>query len=157
MGAREPEQTHVERVSGVELVVRRTIRAQARIVYEAWTKPALFRQWWVPESIGIELLSCEMDVRVGGQYRLVFAFGDTTMEFFGTYVEVVPDNLLVWTNEEVGGETRTTVRFEETDGKTLVTVLNRYPSEEALESDGSTAALPESLAQLEELVVRREG
>ena len=67
--------TTVERTSDRELVVTRTINGPARLVFEAWTKPELFRQWWVPKSMGMTLLSCEMDVRVGGRYRLVFAHG----------------------------------------------------------------------------------
>ena len=57
--------TTVERKSERELVVTRTINAPARIVFEAWTKPELFRQWWVPKSLGVNLLSCDMDVRGG--------------------------------------------------------------------------------------------
>src|ERR1700722_11647310 len=72
----------------------------ARLVFEARTKAELFRRWWVPKSYGLTLLSCEMDVRVGGQYRLVFRHEDSTMEFFGTYLEVTPRSRLVWTNEE---------------------------------------------------------
>ena len=64
--------TTVERTSERELVVTRTFNAPARLVFEAWTKPELFRQWWVPKSMGMSLRSCEMDVRVGGKYRLEF-------------------------------------------------------------------------------------
>src|SRR5580765_4783394 len=97
--------TTVGRKSDRELVVTRTVNGPARIVFEAWTKPELFRQWWVPKSIGMSLLSCEMDVRVGGTYRLVFSHpaAPEPMAFFGTYVEVTPHSRLVWTNEE-GGE-----------------------------------------------------
>src|SRR5271156_2587597 len=112
--------TGVERKSELELVVRRTVNAPAHLVFEAWTKAELFGRWWVPKSFGVTLLSCEMDVRVGGQYRLVFPFEDSTMEFFGTYLEVTPDSRLVWTNEEGdGSETVTTVTFDENAGKTL--------------------------------------
>ena len=106
--------TRVERKSERELVVTRTVNAPARLVFEAWTKAELFRRWWVPKSYGLTLLSCEMDVRVGGQYRLVFRHEDSTMEFFGTYLEVTPHSRLVWTNEEGdNGKTVTTVTFEE--------------------------------------------
>src|SRR5665213_2099010 len=81
--------TRVERKSEIELVVTRTVNAPAHLVFEAWTKAELFRRWWVPKSFGVALLSCEMDVRVGGQYRLVFPHEDSTMEFFGTYLEAV--------------------------------------------------------------------
>src|SRR3984885_11632496 len=143
--------TGVERKSELELVVKRTVNAPARLVFEAWTKAELFRRWWVPKSFGVTLLSCEMDVRVGGQYRLVFPHEDSTMEFFGTYLEVTPHSRLVWTNEEGDGQTVTTVTFNETAGKTLLVVHDLYPSKEAIDS-GSTGALPEALDQLDELL-----
>jgi uncharacterized protein YndB with AHSA1/START domain len=144
--------TEVERQSDRDLVVTRTVNAPARLVFEAWTKAELFRRWWVPQSYGLTLLACDMDVRVGGQYRLVFRHEDSTMEFFGTYLEVVPHSRLVWTNEEGDhGKTVTTVTFEDTAGKTLLVVHDSYPSKESLES-GSTGALPEALDQLDELL-----
>ena len=148
----ETNTTSVERKSDVELVVTRTVDAPARLVFEAWTQAELFRKWWVPKSYGLNLVSCEMDVRVGGQYRLGFLHDGSTMEFFGTYLEVDPPSRLVWTNEEEGGQTVTTVTFSEADGRTHVVVSNLYPSKEAFEADGSTGALPESLDQLEELL-----
>ena len=143
--------TTVERKSERELVVTRTFDAPAHIVFEAWTKPDLFKRWWGPKSRGMSLLSCEMDVRVGGGYRLVFRHQDSTMEFFGTYLEVTPHSRLVWTNEEGEGQTVTTVTFNETAGKTLLVVHDLYPSKEAIDS-GSTGAMPEALDQLDELL-----
>src|SRR5437762_11349496 len=142
--------TGVERKSELELVVTRTVNAPARLVFEAWTRAELFRRWWVPKSFGLNLLSCEMDVREGGQYRLVFPHEDSTMEFFGTYLEVTPGSRLVWTNEEGdGGVTVTTVTFDEIAGRTLVAVHDLYPSKEALDgASGSTGAMPEALGQL---------
>ena len=134
------------------MVVTRTFNAPARVVFEAWTKAELFRRWWVPKSLGLTLLACEMDVRVGGQYRLVFRHEDSTMEFFGTYVEVTPHSRLVWTSEEGdNGKTVTTVTFDEHAGKTLLVLHDRYPSKEALDT-GSTEAMPEAFDQLEELL-----
>ena len=139
------QRTGVERKSELELVVTRTVNAPARLVFEAWTKAELFKRWWVPKSYGLNLLSCELDVRVGGQYRLVFQHEDSTMAFFGTYLEVTPHSRLVWTNEEGGDDqTVTTVTFAEKAGKTLLVVHDRYPSKEALDS-GSTGAMPEAL------------
>ena len=144
--------TDVERKSELELVVRRTVNAPARLVFEAWTKAELFQRWWVPKSFGLTLLSCEMDVRVGGQYRLVFPHEDSTMEFFGTYLEVTPHSRLIWTSEEGdGGNTITTVTFDESAGKTLVVLHDLYPSKEAVDT-GSTGAMPEALDQLDELL-----
>ena len=65
--------TTTERTSERELVVTRTFNGPARIVFEAWTRAELFKRWWVPKSFGLTLLSCEMDARVGGGYRLVFS------------------------------------------------------------------------------------
>ena len=128
--------TTVERKSERELVVTRTFNGPARIVFEAWTKPELFKRWWVPKSFGMSLLSCEMDVRVGGTYRLVFGLdGSKPMAFFGRYLEVTPHSRLVWTNDEGGdGGAVTTVTFEEKDGKTLLVLHELYPSKEALDA-----------------------
>jgi uncharacterized protein YndB with AHSA1/START domain len=147
--------TAVERRSERELVVTRTVNGPARLVFEAWTKADLFRQWWVPRSYGLNLLSCEMDVRVGGRYRLAFRHQDSTMEFFGTYLEVTPHSRLVWTNEEGdGGVTVTTVTLDGIAGRTTVTVHDLYPSKEAADAaGGSTNAMPEALDQLDELLV----
>lgn len=147
--------TTAERTSDRELVVKRTVNGPAHLVFEAWTKPELFKRWWVPKSSGLNLLSCAMDVRVGGQYRLVFQHGDSTMAFFGTYREVTPPKRLVWTNEESEGVTITTVTFDEQDGKTSLVVRDLYPSKAALDAaleSGSTGGLPDQLDQLEELL-----
>jgi uncharacterized protein YndB with AHSA1/START domain len=143
-----------ERTSAREFVVRHTVQAPAERVFAAWTERDRFVQWWVPKSCGFTLLSCEMDVHVGGTYRLVFPHGDATMAFFGTYREVTSPKRLVWTNEE-GGESEvvvTTVTLEEADGQTIVTVHDLYPSSEALDTAiecGATAGMPESLTQLD--------
>jgi len=147
--------TSVERKSARELVVTRTFNAPARIVFEAWTKPELFRQWWVPKSMGMSLLSCEMDVRVGGKYRLEFAQGGSQAAFFGTYKEVTPHTRLVWTNEESDEGSVTTVTLAEEGGKTLLTFHELYPSKEALDAAGTGAAdaMGETFEQLDELLV----
>jgi uncharacterized protein YndB with AHSA1/START domain len=153
MEVNQENETKVERKSDLELVVTHMVDAPPRLVFEAFTMAELFKKWWVPRSYGVNLASCEMDVRVGGQYRLAFLHEGSTMEFFGTYLEVTPPSRLAWTNEEGDeGQTVTTVTFSEVDGKTVLAVSNLYPSKEALEADGSTVALPESLAQLDELL-----
>jgi uncharacterized protein YndB with AHSA1/START domain len=152
--ARMKNSTTVERKSDREVVVTRTFNAPARIVFEAWTKPELFKRWWVPKSIGVSLLSCELDVRTGGKYRLVFGDASNQKEFFGRYIEVTPPSRIVWTNDEgdEGGPV-TTVTFEEKGGQTLLVIHDLYPSKEALEASGSTDAMPETLDQLDELLV----
>jgi uncharacterized protein YndB with AHSA1/START domain len=145
----------VERKSDREVVVTRTFNAPARLVFEAWTRPELLKRWWVPKSMGMTLLSCDMDVRVGGKYRLRFAYGDSESEFFGTYKEVTPHSRLVWTNEESAEGPVTTVTLEEKDGKTLLVMHELYPSKEALDAAGTGAAdaTVETFAQLDELLV----
>jgi uncharacterized protein YndB with AHSA1/START domain len=149
--------TTVKRKSERELVVTRTFNAPARLVFEAWTKPELFQQWWVPKSMGMFLRTCEMDVRVGGRYRLVFGHdASNPAEFFGRYIEVIPHSRLVWTNEEGGDDGPvTTVTFEEQGGKTLLVMCELYPSKEALDAagTGSADATVETFAQLDDLLV----
>lgn len=152
----EAQRTTVQKTSEREVVVTRTFDAPARLVFEAWSRSELFRKWWVPRSMGMTLRSCEMDVRTGGTYRLVF--GDdpaNAMAFFGTYLEVVPDKRIVWTNEESGeAGSVTTVTFEEREGKTLLVMSELYPTKEALEAAGTGAqdATHETFGQLDELL-----
>jgi uncharacterized protein YndB with AHSA1/START domain len=147
----------VQRKSDREVVVTRTFDAPARLVFEAWTKPALFTQWWVPRSMGRPLRSCTLDVRVGGRYRLEFGEDPANpMAFFGKYLEVTPPSRLVWTNEETGeGGSVTTVTLEEKDGRTHLVLTELYPTKEALDAAGTGAqdALSETFGQLDELLV----
>src|SRR5919112_6252915 len=148
--------TTVERTSDREVAVTRTLNGPPRLVFEAFTRAELFRRWWVPRSMGMTLLSCEMDARVGGQYRLVFDHAPEPVAFFGTYVEVEPHSRLAWTNDEGGeGGSVTTVTFEERGGRTLVVLRERYPSKEALDAAGTGAAdaMVETFDQLDELLV----
>jgi uncharacterized protein YndB with AHSA1/START domain len=155
--ARTETDTAMERTSERELVVTRTIDGPARIVFDAWTTPELMQRWWVPKSVPITLQSVEMDVRVGGTYRLVFQVDPTTtMAFFGRYLEVDPPKRLVWTNEEGDGEAVvTTLTLDEDEGRTRLRVHDLYPSKDALDeaiASGSTAGWSEMLDQLDELL-----
>src|SRR5579864_9186478 len=148
--------TTVERKSDREVVVTRTINGPAHVVFEAFTKAELLKRWWVPKSLGMTLLSCELDARVGGKYRLVFDHSPEPVAFFGTYLDVKPYSRLAWTNEEGGeGGPVTTVTFEEKSGKTLVVLVESHPSKEALDAAGTGAAdaMVETFDQLDELLV----
>ena len=107
-------------------------------------------------SCGMSLVSCEADVRVGGRYRIEFAYPDVTqpMVFFGRYIEVTPPLRLVWTNEESEDGALTTVTFEDRGGKTMLVLHERYPSKEALDASiaGMEGGMPEQFAQLDELL-----
>ena len=145
--------TQVERTSDREVVVTRSFDAPASLVFEAWSRPELFRRWWIPASMGMTLYECEMDVRTGGSYHLNFGEG---MDFFGTYLEVTPPSLIVWTNDEDGENgSVTTVTLTETDGVTQIVVSEVYPSKEALDEAGTGAAeaMYETFAQLDDLLV----
>jgi len=148
--------TTVERTSDREVTVTRTVNGPARAVFTAFTDADLFRRWWVPKSMGMTLLSCELDARVGGKYRLVFDFKPEPVAFFGTYVEVKPHSRLAWTNDEGGeGGPVTTVTFEEKNGRTLVVLRETHPSKESLDASGTGAAeaMIETFDQLDELLV----
>jgi len=143
----------VERKSDREIVVTRWFNGPARLVFEAWTKPDLFEQWWLPKSMGMVLRSLEMDARTGGSYRLGFGDG---VDFFGRYLDVTPHSRIVWTNDE-GGEdgSVTTVTFEEEDGKTLLVMSEVFPTKEALEAGGGAEdATHETFGQLDDLLAQ---
>jgi len=147
--------TTVERKSDRELVVTRTFDAPARIIFQAWSKPELFRRWWIPKSMGMTLISYEADIRTGGSYRLEISHqGSKPMAFFGKYLEVTPHSRMVWTNEESPDGPVTTVTLEEKGGKTLLVLSELHPSKAALDAAGTGAldAMTETFGQLDELV-----
>lgn len=148
-------QTTAERISDREMVIRRTFNAPVHLVYQAWTRPEQFKRWWAPKSFGVPLRSVELDVRVGGKYRVVFDQGPEGMAFFGKYLEVVPGSKLVWTNEEGGeGGPITSVTFEEKNGKTLLVLTELHASKQSLDDNlGASEGLAETFGQLDELLV----
>jgi uncharacterized protein YndB with AHSA1/START domain len=150
--------TTVESKSEREIVVTRTFDAPARIVFQAWTTPELFKRWWIPKSMPLALLSYEADIRVGGGYRLVFDVdGTKTMAFFGKYLEVTPYSRIVWTNDESGEDGAvTTVTLEEKGDKTLLVLHELYRSKEVRDaalSSGSYDGMAETFGQLDEVLV----
>ncbi|HEY4274685.1 MAG TPA: SRPBCC family protein [Rhizomicrobium sp.] len=150
--------TNVERKSDRDLVVTRTFNAPLRIVFEAWTKPELFQRWWAPKSFGITFISCQMDVRTGGNYRMELGHpsSEKPMAFFGRYIEVIPNARIVWTNDEGSEEGPvTTVTFEERGNETLVVFHDRYPSKETLDAaiaSQATSGFGQQFEQLDALL-----
>lgn len=144
-------ETKFEQKSDREMVITRTFNASARIVFEAWTKAEVMRRWWVPQSTGIKLLACEMDVRTGGSYRFVFDAKPEPMAFFGRYVEVSPYTRLVWTNDEGGDAGQFSTLTLEDHGDTTRIVLHEvYPTAEAFEAGkGAYDGMGESFDQLD--------
>ena len=153
--------TTTDRPTERELVVTRVFDAPAHLVYEAWTTPELLMRWWAPKSYGITFLSCDLDVRPGGTYRLVFGHPESgePMAFVGRYLEVEPNARLVWTNEEGADGPVTTVTFEERDGRTHLRLQDLYPSREALDealASGSVSGYPEQFDELEAVLATLE-
>ena len=148
-------ETKVERISENEVVITRTFDAPAQMVFEAWTRPELMRRWWVPKSMGMTLLGCEMDVRTGGTYRFIFPAEPEPMAFFGRYLEVTPHSRLVWTNDEGGQDAGqvSTLTLEERGETTRIVLHERFPSREATDAGmGAYDGMPESFAQLDEIL-----
>ena len=165
MAAGNADKTHVERASERELVLRRTFRARPTTLFDAMTKPELLRRWWAPKSLGVVLIECEADVRVGGAYRNVFGRpGAPPMAFSGIYQEVVHGARLVYTQifepMRDAGVGLITATFEPVEGGTLLTQRELYPSKEVLEgaiASGMEKGMRETLDQLGVLVVELDG
>jgi uncharacterized protein YndB with AHSA1/START domain len=153
-------ETIVERTADRELVVTRIFNAPARIVFDAWTKPELLKRWWAPKSFGVTLFECESDLRAGGTYRYAFGRDPKNPEVFsGRYLEVDPPSRLVLTQlyERMAeaGEAVVTATFQETQGRTRLTLHQLFPSKDALEgalAAGMEAGMRVTLDQLDELV-----
>jgi uncharacterized protein YndB with AHSA1/START domain len=154
--AKEGDPTQVKRTSDREYVVTRSFNAPVRLVFEAWSKPELFQRWWVPKSAGMTLLSCAMDVRTGGSYRLEFKHPATgqPMAFFGKYLDVKPNARISWTNEESGEGAVSTVTMEEKNGQTHLVFHELYPSKEALDQsfEGMEGSMGEQFLQLDDVL-----
>jgi uncharacterized protein YndB with AHSA1/START domain len=155
----------VERTGDRELVVRRMFNAPAHIVFEAWTRPDLLKRWWAPRSFGVSLFECDSDLRAGGTYRYAFGRDPSAPEVFsGRYIEVTPPSRLVLTQlyERMrdAGEAVVTATFEESEGRTLLTLHQLFPSKESLEgalASGMERGMRVTLDQLDELVTESGG
>jgi glutathione S-transferase len=120
----------------ISLVVRRTINASVARVFEAWTEPEQLRRWWGPRPVTCS--AAEIDLRVGGRYRIGNQLPDGSVVWIsGTFEIVDPPRRLVysWQVERPGSpspeRSRVTVRFEPRDGSTDVIVVHeRIDTEE---------------------------
>ena len=79
------------------LQLTRNYPAAPEKVWRAWTDPQALKRWWGPQP-GDRVSLAELDVRVGGQFRIVFGGSEgTEHEVQGSYREVVPNRKLVFT------------------------------------------------------------
>lgn len=143
-----------------EIVMKRTFAAPARLVFEVFTKADFVAQWWAPKKCGVEMVSAEADVRVGGKWRYTLRNSDSeVISFYGEYTEVTPPDRIVYSELfskfPDGPAVIVTVTFVEKDGKTELTSTQLYPSKEVREfvvSTGMEFGANETHDQLEELV-----
>ncbi|MCI0571319.1 MAG: SRPBCC domain-containing protein [Myxococcaceae bacterium] len=124
----------VPQAGDVALVVRRTIRAPVGRVFDAWTQPEHLRRWWGPGG-PVRCPDAEVDLRVGGRYRIANAFPDGRVVWIvGEFELVSPPHRLVysWRLEPGTQEPeRVTVRFEPKDGATEVIVVHERIASQA--------------------------
>jgi uncharacterized protein YndB with AHSA1/START domain len=137
-----------------EILITREFDAPRHLVYRAWTTPDLVKRWWSGQRG--EVISAEIDLRVGGMWRWVMvAHGGFEVAFHGLYREIVPDERIVTTEVFEGmpeGEALNTLTFTEEDGRTTLTLLVEHSSREhrdAHVSSGMEAGMQESMDALE--------
>ena len=118
-----------------ELRMTRTIRADRQAVWNAWTQPEHMKKWSCPAPGGVKAL--DVDLRVGGSFRLAMQVEDESYTAFGTYREIDPPNRIVYTwdweqESHAVGETVVTVEFNEVgDGTEIVLTHAGFPAQEA--------------------------
>src|SRR5438067_10143238 len=87
--------SHAQRDPGHVLKITRIIHASRQEVFEAWTTAESVKQWMCPEGASVSFV--ELDVRVGGAFRIDMHIDGTDMVHTGTYREVTPPEKLVFT------------------------------------------------------------
>ena len=121
-------------------------------VWRAWTDPQAVKRWWGPTP-GEPVSVAELDVRVGGRFRIVFGGPDGKMhECAGTYKEVVPNKKLVftwcWPNSTPERVSVVTIVFKDLNGKTELVFTHEQLFDEAAR-DGHKRGWTGALDKLE--------
>lgn len=132
------------------LVLRRTFAASPKDVFQVWTTPEYMQRWFRPSKDFVHPF-IEVDLRVGGQYRVGFESPEGTVDVVkGEFLEVNDPQKLVYSwwweqpNEFAEIETQVTVDFLEKDGGTeLVLTHERFskPGMQERHMAGWTGAL----------------
>ena len=143
---------------GREIIVNRTVEAPRELVWQAWTRPEHIAQWWGPN--GFTNTVHEMDVRVGGVFRVTMHGWGQDFPNLMTYIEVVEPERLVYDHGDGSADDpygfRQTVTFTERDGKTEVTMHLVFATAEArdhaVEQFGAIEGGQQTLARLSEYV-----
>src|SRR3712207_429687 len=126
---------HVTTPSDRGIAMTRVFDAPRRLVFDAWTRPELVRRWLGVVG-GWTFVVCEIDLRVGGEYRFVWRGPDgAKLGMRGVYREIVPPERLVTTEafdqSWYPGEALVTTVFVEERGRTTITTTVLYESREA--------------------------
>jgi uncharacterized protein YndB with AHSA1/START domain len=119
--------------AAVALMTRRTIAADVKRVFEAWTRPEHLRAWWGPRPVRCS--EAEVDLRIGGHYRIVNDLPDGShIVIEGMFTAIEPPTKLVYTwNVSPGPETTevVTVMFEARGDTTEVIVVHEHIATQA--------------------------
>lgn len=118
------------------IVTTRIIDAPRALVFEAWTDPKHLAQWWGPN--GFTTTTHSFDMRPGGAWRFVMHGPDgRDYENRITFEEAVkPERLVYRHGGTADGEPvsfRSTVTFEDLNGKTRITMRGVFPTAEERE------------------------
>lgn len=121
--------------SPTTLVLRKKIHARIETVFAAWTQPEHLKCWWGPHDV--ECIAAEIDLRVGGRYRLANQFPDGKVIWIaGEFEQIESPYLLVysWNLEALGPASpeRVTVHFQPLGNSTEVTVTHERISDEKI-------------------------
>ena len=143
-----------------EIVLTRVFQAPRHLVCDAFQKPEILRRWFGPR--GWSLVTCDIDLRVGGGFRFVLRAPDgRELGMRGTYLELSPPERSVHTEwfDDFPGESQVTSLLTEHDGRTTLVSTILYPSREvrdAVLQSGMEHGAAESYDKLEEVVALRE-
>ena len=81
----------------LDLVLERAVDVPPERLWLGWTTPEIVRQWFAPAPW--KTIDCEIDLRPGGVFRTVMQSPDgQSFPHVGCYLDVVPNERLVWTN-----------------------------------------------------------
>lgn len=150
------------------LVITRTFDAPKELVWQAWTDPEHYKGWWGPRLYSCP--ACEIDLRVGGKYKALMRGQGNDIWTAGTYLEIVPNELLVYTDsfsDENGNIVssehygmsgipevmKVTIKLEERDGQTKMTLIHEGTLEGELR-DMTRAGWNESFDKLAEQLAK---
>ena len=145
-----------------ELLITRVFDGPRRRVFDAFTKPELLERWLLSPT-GWALKECDVDLRLGGTYRMVWRSPENReMAARGVYREIIPLKRVVYTEKFIvawyPGEALITLTFAEHAGQTTVTMAMHYeskPARDVVLASPLEGGLTESFERLDEVLSRK--